>query len=793
MSKIREFLANRWNRRQFERKGFLNSRRKKDSLLGAFAERSKLTALLLLALVWLTSVAVLVMPGGQNQNFKLIERQLAPNTIYAHFDFSYEEPDLTAEARSAARSQVPLYYKIDAQTVERDMAELRDVFSEARKRGSAEKKGGLYSGVSSKAAELVGKLDRDAFSCVLAIADSPSQSKNFLDSFESVLNGGVISRAEKERLPWIKQIRVIDLQARVREPKAVKDIPTPQEAAVAMVEGVLEYYSHPRKPLIKQSLAEMSAELMGGGDIVFDRELGERKANEAAEQIKPIMMEIRKGQPIVVKDQEITRRDLFALKAYQSESELRALDTNLWRRFLESAAITLALMVMTGIYLFHIHPEVVRSNRAVWLMGAVTILALLSNYAFMDLFARIGALESLPPALLFQAMPLALATTLLSCLLGLRAALYAGFFVSIIAALAMDNSLSVALTGMIVSGVAGFAVRRATNYRTYFVRSFLAVSLATLLVGTLFLWKDFGAPHILQGALILPFVIGLVTAVMAEICIYFFEYVFDVSTDMSLLLLCDYNHPLLKRLQFEAPGSYHHSLLVSTLAEQAAQEIGANPIRARVCALFHDIGKLSQPEYFIENNVESENKHRELNPRMSSLIILNHVKEGVELARKYKLKRLIRDAIEQHHGTDLVYFFYMRAKEESSEPVAEQGFKYPGPLPREKEIAIVMLADCCEAASRSLQKPSHQKIDALVWEIFRKKIRDGQLDSAELTFKELAKIRKSFVKSLTTMAHGRISYPKDEEDDDEDDLFLASERLAQTQMFTIEEPGQKGG
>jgi membrane-associated HD superfamily phosphohydrolase len=134
----------------------------------------------------------------------------------------------------------------------------------------------------------------------------------------------------------------------------------------------------------------------------------------------------------------------------------------------------------------------------------------------------------------------------------------------------------------------------------------------------------------------------------------------------------------------------------------------------------------------------------------------------------------------------------MRAKEESSEP-AEQGFKYPGPLPREKEIAIVMLADCCEAASRSLQKPSHQKIDALVWEIFRKKIRDGQLDSAELTFKELAKIRKSFVKSLTTMAHGRISYPKDEEDDDEDDLFLASERLAQTQMFTIEEPGQKGG
>ena len=345
---------------------------------------------------------------------------------------------------------------------------------------------------------------------------------------------------------------------------------------------------------------------------------------------------------------------------------------------------------------------------------------------------------------------------------------------------------------MIVSGIAGFSVRNSTNYRTYFIRSFLSVSLSTLFVGLIFLWKDFEASRVLEWALILPFVIGLVTAVMAEISIFFFEYVFDVSTDMSLLLLCDYNHPLLKRLQFEAPGTYHHSLLVSTLAEQAAQEIGANPIRARVCALFHDIGKLSQPEYFTENNSD-EDKHRELNPRMSSLIILNHVKEGVELARQYKLKRIIRDAIGQHHGTDLVYYFYKRAMEESDEPIGEQEFKYPGPLPREKEVALVMLADCCEAASRTLQKPSHQKIDALVWEIFRKKIRDGQLDSAELSFRELAKVRKSFVKTLTTMMHGRISYPKDEDEDDEDDLFMASERIAQTQILSIEESSTKGG
>jgi len=178
---------------------------------------------------------------------------------------------------------------------------------------------------------------------------------------------------------------------------------------------------------------------------------------------------------------------------------------------------------------------------------------------------------------------------------------------------------------------------------------------------------------------------------------------------------------------------------------------------------------------------------------MSSLVILNHVKEGIELARQYKLKKIIRDAIEQHHGTDLVYYFYKRAMEESEEPVSEQEFKYPGPLPREKEVALVMLADCCEAASRTLQKPSHQKIDALVWEIFRKKIRDGQLDSAELSFRELAIVRKSFVKTLTTMMHSRIVYPKDEDDKDEDDLFVAADKLAQTQIFVSEDSGAKGG
>ena len=187
-----------------------------------------------------------------------------------------------------------------------------------------------------------------------------------------------------------------------------------------------------------------------------------------------------------------------------------------------------------------------------------------------------------------------------------------------------------------------------------------------------------------------------------------------------------------------------------------------------------------KPEYFTENQQSEESKHSKLNPRMSSLVILNHVKEGVDMALKHKLRKIIRDGIEQHHGTDLIYYFYQQALEEGRAKgvaVDEHDYRYPGPLPKEKEVVILSLADSCEAASRSLQKPTPAKIDALVWEIFRKRIRKGQLDGANLTFGELKRVRESFVATLTTMMHGRIAYPKDEtEEDDEGDLFTAAKQ-----------------
>ena len=196
----------------------------------------------------------------------------------------------------------------------------------------------------------------------------------------------------------------------------------------------------------------------------------------------------------------------------------------------------------------------------------------------------------------------------------------------------------------------------------------------------------------------------------------------------------------------------------------AARAIGANPLKAKAGALFHDIGKLSMPQYFTENNIDTANQHIDLNPQMSSLIIRDHVKEGLALARKYRLCRTIRDAIDQHHGDGLVQFFYNKALEESRKngaPVLESQFRYTGKPPQDKEMAIISLADACEAASRSLDKPSAAKIEALVSDIFRQRYRDGQLNEANITLADLDKVRQSFVNTLISMKHGRIAYQKE--------------------------------
>lgn len=251
-----------------------------------------------------------------------------------------------------------------------------------------------------------------------------------------------------------------------------------------------------------------------------------------------------------------------------------------------------------------------------------------------------------------------------------------------------------------------------------------------------------------------------------------FEYVFKVTTDIRLLELSDLNHPLLKKLVLDAPGTYHHSLIVGNLAEAAAEVVGAKPLLARVGAYFHDIGKLKKPEYFSENEWRGKSRHDDLIPSMSSLIIISHVKDGVDLARKHGLNKNIVDIIEQHHGTSLVYFFYKRAqnaRQEADQKLNEEEFRYPGPTPMSKEAAIILLADAVEAASRSLDNPTPSRIKNLVTNIINARFLDSQLDQCQLTVKDLAKIKDCFTYILTGIFHTRPKYPKDDDSDKPDE------------------------
>ena len=383
-------------------------------------------------------------------------------------------------------------------------------------------------------------------------------------------------------------------------------------------------------------------------------------------------------------------------------------------------------------------------------------------------------------------VPFAFAPLLMSVLLGRNHALYVAVFVSLWTSVLFGKiDAPLLVTGMI-SGFTAVYLTLQVRRRSKLVRAGVGVgiviwilSLTFGFIGPINLFpptaNDWGMIG-LQSALALGN--GIVTATIVGGILPMFEHMFQITTDISWLEASDLNHPLLRRMTIEAPGTYHHSLVVANLAEAAAEAIGANATLCRVCAYFHDVGKLVKPEYFTENMNFERNPHDDLAPTMSALIIIAHVKEGVDLAIKHKLNQRIIDIIQEHHGTTLVYYFYKRALQQAEDAraggkimkmrddnvpdVREESFRYSGPKPQTKESAIVSLADAVESASRSLEKPTPGKIEQLVNDIIDQRIADHQLDQCDLTLSDVRVIAERFRFTLMTMLHSRIAYPKQE-------------------------------
>ena len=349
---------------------------------------------------------------------------------------------------------------------------------------------------------------------------------------------------------------------------------------------------------------------------------------------------------------------------------------------------------------------------------------------------------------------------------GMGVAASFSLIISVLAALVVGGQVEFFVYFFISSIVAAYGVRHCRD-RGVFIKSGLKVS-AFNVVLALSIEALYGSFYTVEVfiAVSSAFIGGILVAVIATGILPLIEMSFGYTTDIKLLEQANMDQPLLRELMVQCPGTHHHSVIVSNMVEATAEAINANPLLAKVAAYYHDIGKMKKPLYFVENQLPRENKHEKLAPSMSSLILISHVKDGVELAKKHRLGNEIIDIIRQHHGTSLITFFYEKAKEQSEKKgekahqVKKEDFRYPGPKPQTKEAGLVMLADVVQAASKTLVEPTAARIQGMVQKIINKVFSDGQLDECELTLKDLNEIAKSFNKTLSGIFHHRIEYPE---------------------------------
>ena len=475
-----------------------------------------------------------------------------------------------------------------------------------------------------------------------------------------------------------------------------------------------------------------------------------------ARNVSSLLGGVEKGEIVVSKGERITediKRRLVSLERVKNERSATRVP---WRQLTGESIFAFVTFAFFFAYLFLIRTDIWRRDRHMILISLMLALII----ALFAVAVRISWIQ------LFV-VPVALASVVLTVIYNSRIGLFATLILSFLGGQMMGLDLEYTLATFLAGAVGIFSVRDIKN-RGQFVVSAVLVFLAYALV-LLGGWLYLGTPSDRFLNSLFFCAIGASFTITAAFILWALERLFDITTDLTLLELSDTNNELLKQLSLEAPGSFNHSLQVANLAEAAADRIGAHALLTRVGALYHDIGKMKKPEYFVENQRSGNNPHDTLKPRMSALIIASHVKEGVDMA-KDELPERVLHFIPTHHGTSRIEYFYQKALgevDENDSPVLESEFRYPGPRPDSKETGILMLADSIEAASRSLDDPSHKRLKSLIDLIFKERIEDGQLDDTDLTFRDLQQIKDTFLQMLLGIYHVRVKYPdQDEETDD---------------------------
>ncbi len=481
----------------------------------------------------------------------------------------------------------------------------------------------------------------------------------------------------------------------------------------------------------------------------------ERKREQALASIQKEKIVFKAGQRLVAKNQQITKTHIEWLNAMAEYRADRGLEAGIWEYLLPIIARVIFVTFVFLSFLFALFNMV---GREMYRVSRVFPLLLI---ILMTLVAVYFASEKWN--LSIYLFPLAAGIILVVILYDLRVAILTTVANALLLGILFKFNFEIAFL-MIISGLTVTYAMRVVQKRSDFYRCALYLALALVVTTYILESLKFTAPDQILEMCGYALINAAVSTVIAMALLPLFEQVFSFTTNVTLLELSDMNHPLLKRLALEAPGTYQHSLVVGNLAEAAAKAVGANPLLARVGAYYHDIGKAAISEYFVENQFGLKSKHDQLTPTMSALVIGSHIKRGKEFAEEFDLPDKIIEFIEEHHGTSTMSFFYHKAKQQSETgEVREDEFRYPGPKPQSKETAIMMLADSVEAASRTLEDPKPARIRNLIRRLINDRYQSGELSNSSLTLSDLKRIEDAFVIALIGIFHSRIDYPKKEE------------------------------
>ncbi|MFH2066699.1 MAG: HDIG domain-containing metalloprotein [Pseudomonadota bacterium] len=710
---------------------------------------------------------------------------VAKRDIKAPFDFLIEDSDATSANRKQAFESVLTVYDHDA-AMSRDVDQrLQKAFSDMRKAIQTYKQqfnekakaqvrddaaNETTAGNKTLSDYLLEKKDRFEKAIGIQMTNGAFkilEKEEFSEFIENtireivtkILLNGVV--ANKEVLLWEGDkgvtLRTLETKTETIETTLRRFYSLDQAKTMVRVIGqpLLENTGYTLKGLV----VDFSQRLVQP-NITLNRNETEERKKRAAEEIKPFLYEIKAGEMLLREGERVNKFQLRKLEAMQKQMQNEQIITS-------RIGTTLVVMCLIMVaYMLHVksHPVMERDpNKTLTFITCVLILFLLLTRISVSLADSLApsAPFMIPGTSMYYGIPMASGAMIICLFMGMEIAVPFAVLMAVGTAIIFNNRFDFFIFFLLSNTTAAYWMQHCRE-RIVFIKAGLKLGLLNIVFVTAvdIYMADFSFVQLLWDwffAFLGGLMAGIITAGVAPII----EGIFGYTTDIKLLELVNLDRPILRRLMIEASGTYHHSIIVGSMVEAAASAIGANPLLARVCGYYHDIGKINKPLYFIENQTNGKNRHDKLAPSMSSLILTSHVKDGVEIAKQHKLGKAIIDTIRQHHGTSLISYFYDRAKQQKGEDAVNiDDYRYPGPKPQTREAGLVMLADVIEAASRTLENPTPSRIQGLVQNLINKIFSDGQLDNCELTLRDLNNIAKSFIKILDGIYHHRIEYPE---------------------------------